>query len=83
MVETSQKVMEIPALLELIEQEVESLENIYCGENVIDQPPSVEQVAQHKLTALSEAQKKLDQISTQSSKVDDSKVQSSQQPNLA
>jgi len=55
-----QKVMEIPALLELIEQEVESLDNIYCGENVIDSPPAVEQVAQHQLTALSEAQKKLD-----------------------
>ena len=43
--------MEIPALQEFIQGEVEALENIYFEDEVIGEAPSVTQVPKHVLVA--------------------------------
>ena len=48
--DSGEQVMEIAALMEFIEQEAESLSNIYFEDNVIAEPPATVQVAKHVLT---------------------------------
>ena len=50
--------MEIPALQEFIQGEVEALENIYFEDEVIGEAPSVTQVPKHVLVAKLEEEMK-------------------------
>ena len=50
--------MEIPALQEFIQGEVEALENIYFEDEVIGEAPSVTQVPKHVLLAQLEEEMK-------------------------
>ena len=55
---SSEKVIEISALMEFIEQEAEALSNIYFEDNVIGEPPVTVKVPKHVLATLKAQERK-------------------------